>query len=152
MGAPPGYESEELTYAQRNPQTIMLSDGVRSRKTDTAYVVEIIDQNGTWLNSGVGTLSLSVAPAVFNFGFLPTDFARYIDTTDGAVTGTLPAATGSGKIYLAVKIDDTANVATIAAYGSDLIDGASSINLVDQWADCLIQDAASGYWHQIGKP
>jgi hypothetical protein len=44
-----GYEPEELTFEKRNPQTIMLSDGVRIRKTDTGYVIETLrSDNTTW--------------------------------------------------------------------------------------------------------
>jgi hypothetical protein len=51
MSAPPGYEAELLTYAQRNPQTIQIADGVRSRKTDDGYVLEVLQSdNTTWRN------------------------------------------------------------------------------------------------------
>lgn len=48
MAAPPGYDADILTYAQRNPQTIQLSDGVRIRKTDDYYVVERLKADLSW--------------------------------------------------------------------------------------------------------
>ena len=48
----PGYETEELTFAQRSATIVMVSDGVRARKTDTGYVVEQLLSDGTWYLSG----------------------------------------------------------------------------------------------------
>ncbi len=81
-----------------------------------------------------------------NFTFTTSYFDYFADASLGAITGSLPAATGSGQIYRCKKIDSTSNVVTVAADGSDLIDDSISINLVDQWSDCVIIDAATGYW------
>ena len=78
--------------------------------------------------------------------FQVTDFLRLADATTGSITGQLPPATGSKQIYRVKKIDSTDNVVTIAADGTDLIDDSISINLVDQWSDCVVIDAALGYW------
>jgi hypothetical protein len=51
MAAPPGYDAGSLTYEERNPQTIQIADGVRSRKTDDGYVLEVLQpDNTTWKN------------------------------------------------------------------------------------------------------
>lgn len=49
MATQQGYGSGELTYAQRSADIVMLSDGVRARKTDDGYVVETLgSDNETW--------------------------------------------------------------------------------------------------------
>ncbi len=87
MATQQGYETENLTFAQRNPQTIMLSYGVRIRKTDTGYAIETLgSDNATWtaLSSG------SIADGQIAFG-------------DGTDIG------GSSKL----KCNDTAGSLTI---------------------------------------
>ena len=81
-----------------------------------------------------------------DFSYTTSYFGYLVDASAGEITGSLPPATGSGQIYRTKKLDSTSNVVTIAANGSDLIDDSISINLVDQWSDCVLSDAASGYW------
>jgi hypothetical protein len=52
MSIQKGYEVAELTYAERNPQTVQISDGVRARKTDDGYVLETLNPNGNWIGGG----------------------------------------------------------------------------------------------------
>lgn len=42
MNEDPAYEPQAVPYADLNPQTIYLTDGVRARKTPTGFVVERI--------------------------------------------------------------------------------------------------------------
>lgn len=78
------------------------------------------------------------------------DYEILADATGAAITVTLPPATGSGQIYRVKKIDPSVNIVTVAVDGADLIDGASSLVFTDQWAGCLIIDAAAGYWDNTG--
>lgn len=54
MSVQQGYGSGELTFAQRNPQTVQISDGARARKTDDGYVLETLDSSGNWNGAGGG--------------------------------------------------------------------------------------------------
>ncbi len=91
-------------------------------------------------------LRIAILSTSLDFSFTPAYFDYLVDASANGVTGSLPAATGSGQIYRTKKIDSSDNVVTIAAAGSDLIDGSISINLIDQWGDCVVIDAATGYW------
>ncbi len=79
-----------------------------------------------------------------------TDFEVMGDATAGDFTLQLPPATGSGLFLHLEKIDDTENVVTVAADGADLIQGSGSIALIEQWADCWLIDASSGFWDNPG--
>ncbi len=85
-----------------------------------------------------------------DFTFDPLVFEYLMDCSAGPIIGTLPPSTGEGQYWRIKKIDTTANVGTIAAVGSDLIDGSISVNLTDQWADAQLVDAAPGYWDNTG--
>ncbi len=91
-------------------------------------------------------LRIAILAVSIDFSFTTAYFDYLVDASANGVTGSLPAATGSGQIYRAKKIDSSDNVVTVAAAGSDLIDGSISINLIDQWGDCVVIDAATGYW------
>ncbi len=60
---------------------------------------------------------------------------EHVDCTDGAITRTLPAASGSLYHEFSFdKVDATANAVTITPAGSDTINGvAGSITLTAQW-------------------
>src|SRR5438552_308237 len=73
------------------------------------------------------------------------DFEILVDATSGPVTISLLPATGSGQLLHVKKIDSTSSVVTVAASGTDLIDDSMSVALPDQWADCLLIDAAFGF-------
>lgn len=81
-----------------------------------------------------------------DYAMLSTDFELLVDASAGAVTITLPPAAGTGQYYRIKKIDDTGNVVTIQADGSDLIDDSISVALIDQWSSCVIIDAAFAFW------
>jgi hypothetical protein len=80
-----------------------------------------------------------------------TDFEVLVDANAGDVLITLPAATGTGQYYRVKKIDDTVNIVTVQADGTDLIDDSNLIALTDQWSDCTLIDAATGYWDNAGS-
>lgn len=69
---------------------------------------------------------------------LTLDKAHHVilsDATAGAVTLTLPdAASVEGKVFVIKKVDATANTVTIAAAGTDLIDGVATKVIAAQYA------------------
>jgi hypothetical protein len=104
----------------------------------------------TALNTFTG-IRLKSVTVTEDFTFDPLVFEYLMDCSAGPITGSLPQSLGNGQYYRAKKIDATANIATIAADGGDLIDGSISLNFSDQWADCTILDAAPGYWDNTGS-
>jgi hypothetical protein len=71
------------------------------------------------------------------------------DATAGAVTITLPAATGTGRAISIKKIDSSPNACTPTRAGSDTIDGATSYSLTTQYAASAVWDTASGTWSRM---
>lgn len=75
----------------------------------------------------VGGLGAAVATRTAG-GTVPTStFFERLDTTSGAFTRTLPpAASVAGQIMVFKKVDSSGNLATLAAAGGELIDGAAT--------------------------
>lgn len=68
------------------------------------------------------------------------------DASGGAITLNLPAALGNGRLLTVKKIDSSANSVTLDGNGSETIDGATTLVLVNQYDSAMIIDAASGVW------
>lgn len=69
------------------------------------------------------------------------------DATAGAFSVTLPDATrNKGKVLVVKKKDASVNAVTIAAAGSDTIQGAASVALSAQWNGRVLQSDGAGTW------
>lgn len=70
-----------------------------------------------------------------------------LDASGGNVTLTLPsAADARSRPLVAKRTDSSGNTVTIAAAGSDTIDGAASATLASQWASVvLLPDGGTGW-------
>lgn len=67
---------------------------------------------------------VAISTKTSNYTVLLTDCALKANAVGGAITFTLPAAsTASGRIFYFKKIDASANLMTIQAFGAELIDG-----------------------------
>lgn len=74
-----------------------------------------------------------------------------VDATAAAVTINLPtAASASGRIYVIKKIDVSANGVTIDGNGGELIDGAATKAIANQYASLTIQSSGSA-WYIIAE-
>ena len=72
------------------------------------------------------------------------------DGTGGVLTVTLPAAlTSSGRQIAVKKIDASANAITIAAAGSDTIDGAATMSLASQWDKQVLISNGDDGWEKL---
>ena len=94
--------------------------------------------NQMWLHYGVVSTGIAFAAGV--------DSANAVIVTTAAVTVTLPlAADFPGKSFY-IK-NDFAGATTIARSGADLIDGATSKSLPNQF-DCMhvVSDGVSNWW------
>lgn len=70
-----------------------------------------------------------------------------VSAASGVVTITLPAAaTASGKLYRIKKTDIGTNVVTIDANGSELIDGALTLDITDQFQAYTIVCDGTAWW------
>lgn len=81
-----------------------------------------------------------------NYTVTSDDFEILADSSTGPLTIFLPPATASGLMIHVGKIGGTDDVVTVLADGNDTIQGSNQIALVDNFSDCWLIDAATGYW------
>ncbi len=93
---------------------------------------------------------LATKTVTADYQLTSNDFEVLVNAASGPATVTLPASSGGGQLFRVKKIDTSDNIVTIQAAGSDVIDGSISVNLADQYADCQVFDADSGYWDNTG--
>jgi hypothetical protein len=76
----------------------------------------------------------------------------WADATSGAVTVTLPAASGRrGRTITVKKVDTSANSVTIARTGSDTIDGGTSYVLAAQNKYATLASDGSSKWYVVAN-
>jgi hypothetical protein len=102
-----------------------------------------------WLVSSVGArYVVSVAEATTLDG---DDDIVLVDASGGAVTITLPAASGAQhKVYTIKKTDSSANAVTIDGDATETIDGSETQTLSGQY-DALTMACDGTGWHIIGE-
>jgi hypothetical protein len=71
------------------------------------------------------------------------------NASSGAITLTLPSATGSGLQYTIIKSDSLANIVSIKPSGSDTIDGIDARVLTSQYEKASLIDIAQGLWTDL---
>lgn len=77
---------------------------------------------------------LPVASKTANYTLTAADWMILLDVSGGNATITLPASTGiSGRAYVVKRTDNSANTATLAADGSETIDGVANKTLPNQY-------------------
>lgn len=99
--------------------------------------------DGVFVNKGVRT---SVTTKTASYTATTSDSEIRVDCSNGPITITLPAANATGQTYRITKIDRSANVATIARSGNDILDGAPAIVLKPQFSSVTLVDGAVGAW------
>lgn len=83
-----------------------------------------------------------------NYTVNVVDDTILVDATAGAVTITLISAAKTPNSYTVKKVDSSANTVTIAAAGSENIDGASTAVLSSQW-DKVTVIPSGGNWYKV---
>lgn len=90
--------------------------------------------------SSTGSVMLPVRTISSSASAGSSDFVVKVNATSAAVTYTLPAASASTNRILSIqKVDSSANAVTIAANGSDTINGATSQGISTQWGAITLQ-------------
>ena len=70
-----------------------------------------------------------------------------VDATAGNVNITIPTArNNNGKLFVVKKIDSTANTVTITPYGTQLIDGSSTVVISVQYTAVMIVSDNFNWW------
>lgn len=91
----------------------------------------------------------AVRTATATTTILASDDTVLLDMTSGAFTSTLPAASAGKQVLFFMKIDSGGNAATIAAAGTDTINGSASVTLGAQYDTMEIWSDGSGKWIAI---
>jgi len=82
-----------------------------------------------------------------NYTATAADYTIICDATSGAITITLPAASGATRrIYNIKKVDASGNTVTVDANASETIDGATTNVLSAQYSSVSIQCDGSNWW------
>lgn len=130
----PGYGKIIRQALPANPQSLAELSRAVQKALDEVYRFLEVD-----LDNYVKTVT-----AAYTLTF--EDFAIHADATGGAFTVTLlPAADARGRDYTIKKIDATANV-TVAADGSETIDGAASVTLSTQWQAVTVRSNGTAWF------
>ena len=116
-------------------------------------LVTIDTQNGTVTAAGNGnwaTKNANVLAKTAAYTVADTDDGKLIavDATTAAITVTLPAAATAGDGFMVTlrKTDASTNAVTIAAAGSDTIDGVATRSLSGRWETVTLRSNGSA-WH-----
>ena len=103
--------------------------------------------NGTLTPNGIRE---NIAAKTAAYTLTATDSYITASASSAAFTITLPSATGSGQKYVVIKTDSTTNAVTLAAAGTDTIEGSASKALSAQYDKIAVVDIASGLWADLG--
>lgn len=72
------------------------------------------------------------------------------DATSATMTVTIPPAVGrDGRKILVCKVDSSGNAVTVAATGTDTIQGSASISLAAQWNKALLISNGNNGWERL---
>ena len=72
------------------------------------------------------------------------------DATLAIMTVTIPPALGrDGRKVLVCKVDSSGNAVTVAATGTDTIQGSASISLAAQWNKALLISNGNNGWERL---
>ncbi len=98
-----------------------------------------------------GSVAMSTVTKTASYTATANDYTIICNNTSGAITISLPTASGcAGRVYAIKKVSGSLLNVTIDPFGSESIDGASSRTLTMQYEGALIQSDGSN-WFVISK-
>jgi prefoldin subunit 5 len=98
-----------------------------------------------------GSFAVPITTTTSNYTLSSNDYSVLANASSGAITITLPTASGiAGRIYVIKKIDSSANAVTITPNTGQTIDGANSYALSTQYKYVVLQSTGSN-WVIIGN-
>lgn len=141
------YTTGDLLYASNGTTLSKLGIG------SAGNVLKVSGGLPAWDAAGA---TLAVSPAVGSTLTASSVYDLFLSNPSGTQTITLPAATGSGKVFKFKKIDsEVADIVTIQRAGADTITDAgsagSSTTLNTQGEEIEIVDTASAAWHVVSR-
>lgn len=99
-----------------------------------------------------GSVSARIATPTSAYSMGNTDFAVLANATSAPFTVTLPAAsTAAGMIVFIKKIDTSTNAVTVAAHGTDKIEGKASESLSKKYESLTLISDGSANWYVLSN-
>lgn len=112
----------------------------------SANVTSVAGKTGA-VTLTVSDVSRSIVTETTNYTATTSDYTILVDATAGAVTITLPAASGlTGQVINIKKIDSSSNAVTISRAGTDTIDGGTTLSIATQYQAYTVQTNGSAWW------
>ena len=104
-----------------------------------------ITANGLDIQAGMKTITAAKSA---NYTVTAADSTIYATTGVGGITLTLPAASSAtvGQYYFFYKVDAGVGLLTVAAAGSDTINGAATKTVANQWNGMLLRGDSATSW------
>ena len=97
-----------------------------------------------------GALSTGVSTKTASYTMGASDYTILCNNTSGSIALTLPLASGAtGRIYVVKKISALGTNPVLVqrnGSGSDLIDGAASVTINNQYASIILQSDGTNWW------
>jgi len=111
------------------------------------------DQRWDLLNHPYLTYGVVTVDANFDAGVGSGAACILVNASTGPVTVTLPptAKPPPGAGYLITKIDASANAVTVAASGTDTIDGSPTVILTAQYDSTTVVSNGAGLWVEVSE-
>jgi hypothetical protein len=130
--------------------SVNIDDATLIKNTQGQIEVNLANAN-TWTATQTFGNGYQVKVANYSASGSISTNTNYItaNASSGAITLTLPSATGSGRQYTIIKSDNTTNAITIQPSGSDTIDGINSRVLTDQYEKTSLVDITQGLWTDL---
>jgi hypothetical protein len=98
-----------------------------------------------------GSMALPWVTKTSSYTVLATDYTILCNNTSGAITITLPTASGiAGRVYVIKKISGAGNNVTIDGAGAETIDGSTTDLITTQYNSIMIQSDGTD-WYILSK-
>ncbi|MGG5810948.1 hypothetical protein [Falsiroseomonas sp. CW058] len=134
----------QVWHAGNSPSLAALRDGVTGAGTDPLDVPRATDLGSAAFADAMGLSGIFVGQQNSAYQAVPGDHRRLIVATSGAPVYTLPAAVDVPPGWcLAVKARGTS--ITVAAAGSDTIDGGSTLSVTTGTARWIVRSGIASY-------
>lgn len=134
-----------ITRAQEGSSARTIRPGDQFAATITAKTLTDVE-----VKTSTQTVSTQTAAYTAQAG----DQVLLVDATSASFTVSLPSSTGTGRRLTLKAINAGANVVTVAAAGTDVIDGAASTTVgpagsTAAWRSLDLIDATAGNWRSL---
>jgi len=139
-----------ILYTNTNGEVVYNASTLSLDVANTRLGIASSSPNST-LTVG-GSVSMPVVTRSANYTVTAGDYTVLCNSTTGAFTVTLPAASSApGRMYVIKKTSAEGNLITVHATGADYIDGAANQYLYSPYSYITVQSDGLSSWSIIGQ-